>query len=163
MPLATDVTATEFDDHGKPAWQVTGPNGTVTYRLLGNHLYLDPATGAAFSAPTGILEGLRGYAEAGDSSEVWKVLRRWYEQMPAAGVGVPATVEQWRQLRGPDLVKAMLSARWYARPDDLIGGWCVMPCDLPPSSGAPEVGGFMCEEHARHVADLHNQALRRNA
>lgn len=48
---------------------------------------------------------------------------------------------------------------WYARPDDLIGGWCVMPRNLPPSSGWPPPAEFLDEGLARHVAELHNRWL----
>jgi hypothetical protein len=51
--------------------------------------------------------------------------------------------------------------RWYARPNDLIGGYCVMPVDEPPSSGIPEVADFMDEHTAQHVAKLHNDWLDR--
>ena len=57
-----------------------------------------------------------------------------------------------------------LSVRWYARPDDLIGGWCVMSVDRPPSRcdwwfGLGEVASFAGEAEARHMADLHNAWL----
>jgi hypothetical protein len=52
-----------------------------------------------------------------------------------------------------------LAAAWYARPNDLIGGWCVMPSGEPPSSGGPEVADFCTEGIARHVAELHNASL----
>jgi hypothetical protein len=48
---------------------------------------------------------------------------------------------------------------WYARENDLIGGWCIMPIDLPPSSGVPDIGDFLTQEVAQHVADLHNDWL----
>lgn len=52
-----------------------------------------------------------------------------------------------------------LTATWYAKPNDLIGGWCVGTDELPPSkaSVAPLVADFMNEAVARHVAALHNQ------
>lgn len=51
-----------------------------------------------------------------------------------------------------------LRARWYAKPDNLIGGWCVMDIDATPgeSSRSP-VADFSSERMARHVAYLHNQ------
>jgi hypothetical protein len=57
------------------------------------------------------------------------------------------------------LAAAQLAATWYARPNDLIGGWCVMPADEPPSSGPPEVASFASETVAQHIADLHNEWL----
>ena len=67
---------------------------------------------------------------------------------------------EWRQLRGTDLVAAQMSARWHVHADDTIGGWAVMPADLPPSSGVPTVASFLAEECARHITSLHNTTLR---
>ncbi len=58
----------------------------------------------------------------------------------------------------------VLSQRWFPHEDDLIGGWCVMTADTPPSLarhelGQVEVGNFLGEDVARHVAELHNAAL----
>lgn len=53
----------------------------------------------------------------------------------------------------------IMTVRWYPRENDLVGGWCVMPADLPPSSGVHEVADVVSEEVARHIADLHNAAL----
>ncbi|GAA0493685.1 hypothetical protein Ade02nite_21290 [Paractinoplanes deccanensis] len=68
-------------------------------------------------------------------------------------------LEHWRSLRGDDLNRALLAACWYARPNDLIGGWSVMPVDQPPSSGYPEVGCFLSRPVAEHIAALHNAGL----
>ena len=55
--------------------------------------------------------------------------------------------------------KTML-ARWTAMPNDLIGGWCVMAGDKPPSTARePEVCDIMNQEIAEHVAGLHNRWL----
>jgi hypothetical protein len=48
---------------------------------------------------------------------------------------------------------------WYAVENDLIGGWCIMPIDAPPSSGIPDIGDFLTQEIAQHVVDLHNEWL----
>lgn len=58
---------------------------------------------------------------------------------------------------------------WFAKKDDLIGGWCVMTVDLTPGelSEQPEVvraqhrciADFTREEHAREIARLHNGQL----
>lgn len=69
------------------------------------------------------------------------------------------TLTEWRALRGPGMVDALMAARWYPQPNDLIGGWCVMPVDQPPSAGYPEVAETMSEDVARHIADLHNATL----
>jgi hypothetical protein len=53
-----------------------------------------------------------------------------------------------------------LGVTWYAYPNDVIGGWCVMPVDAPPGeANVQEVADFVTEEAARHVADLHNYWL----
>lgn len=31
-----------------------------------------------------------------------------------------------------------LNYRWYARKNDIVSGWCVMPIDEPPSLGVSE-------------------------
>jgi len=59
------------------------------------------------------------------------------------------------------VLEESMTSRWYARPDDLIGGWCVMPVDEPPSAGMPEVASFIMQEAAEHIAFLHNQWLAR--
>ena len=55
-----------------------------------------------------------------------------------------------------DEIKARLAAAtpgpWFARPNDLIGGWCVRTADTPPSEGPGEVADFIREEDARLVA-----------
>lgn len=54
-----------------------------------------------------------------------------------------------------------LNYRWYARENDLSGGWCVMPADEPPSQGILEVASFTTRELAEHIAELHNAWLER--
>jgi hypothetical protein len=67
--------------------------------------------------------------------------------------------DEWRQLRGQRLDAAQMAARWHVHADDVIGGWAVMPEDLPPSSGVPTVASFLSEDCARHITSLHNAAL----
>lgn len=67
--------------------------------------------------------------------------------------------ETWRSLRGEDLERAMLDARWFVQPNDLIGGWSIMPVDRPPSSGFPEVADFLSKRAAEHIVGLHNAEL----
>jgi hypothetical protein len=69
------------------------------------------------------------------------------------------TLDQWRELRGKAYIAALLGSTWYAQPNDLIGGHCVMPVDQPPSSGHPEAADFCHELVAVHIAELHNAAL----
>lgn len=55
-----------------------------------------------------------------------------------------------------DAIKARLAAAtpgpWFARPNDLIGGWCVRIVDTLPSEGPGEVADFIREEDARFIA-----------
>lgn len=64
----------------------------------------------------------------------------------------------------PDL----LTEPWYAHPNDLIGGWFVLNRDHPPSRlhrdrdpDGREIGTFLGEDIARHIAALHNASLDR--
>jgi hypothetical protein len=59
---------------------------------------------------------------------------------------------------------SVLSSTWYAKPDDLIGGWCVMPVDCTPAEapkGIAEVASFVYKEVAEHMAAIHNEWLTR--
>jgi hypothetical protein len=69
------------------------------------------------------------------------------------------TLDQWRGLRGKAYIAALLSAHWYAQPNDLIGGHCVMPVPQPPSCGIPDAADFCHELIAVHIAELHNAAV----
>src|SRR5690606_1223595 len=48
---------------------------------------------------------------------------------------------------------------WYAKPNDMIGGWCVMPVDKTPSEVVEldihSVADFMTERDAEFIAALH--------
>ncbi len=81
----------------------------------------------------------------------------WYD--PALRRDCPGVSDltHWRSLRGPALTEAMLAARWHAQPNDVNGGWCVMPVDEPPSAGFPEVAQVMSRAVAEHIAELHNR------
>lgn len=54
----------------------------------------------------------------------------------------------------------LLVQPWYPREDDMIGGWCVMPIDEPPSQGTPAVASFIDQKTAEHIAELHNNWLK---
>ncbi len=69
------------------------------------------------------------------------------------------TAVQWRALSGQALVNAQLAARWHVHADDTIGGWAVMPADVPPSSGVPAVASFVARECAERIVALHNADL----
>lgn len=63
-----------------------------------------------------------------------------------------------------------MSETWYAKPDDLVGGWCVMNVDLTPGeisdrgvlwareNNALYIAGFTNEKNAKMIAALHNAA-----
>jgi hypothetical protein len=148
------------DDAGRPVYRLTGPLGVVTYRMAGNQLRLEPQHAPAYTAEQGLADLAFAYAAfAADNWPLWTFLNRWYETFPAEAEQLPATVGEWRELRGPDLVDAMRRATWYAHFNDEVGGWSVMPIDQPTSSGAPEVGCFLAEQIARDIADDHNNKL----
>lgn len=60
---------------------------------------------------------------------------------------------------GSEPIVVDLTRTWYAKPNDVIGGWCVMDVDALPSSGAREVACFATLEEAEHIAALHNNWL----
>jgi hypothetical protein len=69
------------------------------------------------------------------------------------------TKEQNKSLQDEMLNTGYLHYRWYVRENDLIGGWCIMPIDEPPSYGISEVADFMSRECAEHIVKLHNAWL----
>lgn len=57
-----------------------------------------------------------------------------------------------------------ISKRWYVRPNDLIGGWCITIIDKPPSEinpceGVSIIGEFLGKELSEHIVTLHNNWL----
>lgn len=63
-------------------------------------------------------------------------------------------------LRGRALEEYLEQVPWYAMPNDLIGGWCIMPVPLTPGAVCiPEIADFLSERGARHIASLHNAHL----
>lgn len=55
-----------------------------------------------------------------------------------------------------------LAQFWRTEVDDEIGGWCVVVNRVgTPATGNPSVAAFIHEEHARHIAELHNAWLDR--
>lgn len=57
-----------------------------------------------------------------------------------------------------------LTVPWYAVVDDLIGGWAVSnvnktTAEMDFEQGEIEIASFASEEHARHIAELHNRSL----
>lgn len=69
--------------------------------------------------------------------------------------------EAWglSQLRGKRLEAEVLRRKWFAQENDLIGGWCVMPVNEPPSGGFFAVADFVSEKIARYIAALHNAEI----
>jgi hypothetical protein len=60
----------------------------------------------------------------------------------------------------------VLTERWYAHADDLIGCWAVLNRDCPPTQldwdsdpSARYLGKYLSEDIARHVVELHNASL----
>lgn len=155
----TDLKTRTWDDHGNPAWEVIGPYGAVTYRLLGNHLYFDPAYAVSDAATNRVADEVRLVAATGTEEQVYELLIGYYNAFPGSAPSVPDDIAGWRALVGDALVSAQIHAKWWAWPDDTIGGWAVMPHNVPPSTGTPVVGSFLCEQTARHIADLHNESV----
>ena len=69
-------------------------------------------------------------------------------------------IDQLRALRGAQLEREIMSREWFAHENDLVGGWCVMPVNRPPSVCPIVVGDFMSKVAATHVVQLHNRVLR---
>lgn len=45
-------------------------------------------------------------------------------------------------------------------PNDLIGGWCIMPVPMSPRAvPVVEIANFLSERNARYMAGLHNAHL----
>lgn len=60
----------------------------------------------------------------------------------------------------------LLNVQWYPVVNDLIGGWAVASVDEPCSkldyeNGEHEIADFAVEQIAKHIANLHNEDLRR--
>lgn len=54
----------------------------------------------------------------------------------------------------------VLNTKWFPKPNDVIGGWCVMDVDETPSTARrAEVADFIDYPIAKHIADLHNAHL----
>lgn len=56
-----------------------------------------------------------------------------------------------------------LTQFWRTEQNDEIGGWCVVVNRQgTPATGNPSVASFVHEQHARHIAELHNEWLDRH-
>ena len=49
--------------------------------------------------------------------------------------------------------------KWYAVPNDLIGGFCIRVENTPPSSGGIELADFMDQKTAQYIVELHNRNI----
>lgn len=63
----------------------------------------------------------------------------------------------------PVTFEELTNCRWYAVANDTIGGWDIANTDVPdsrrdPQKGEFEVGCFLTEKVAEHIAQLHNNA-----
>lgn len=79
---------------------------------------------------------------------------------PPAGLDLmpPAVAALWKL--GPEGVERFITGNpWFVEPDDLSGGWVLVPLPYPPSSGVIEIAGFTHEHIARYIATLHNEQL----
>jgi hypothetical protein len=61
----------------------------------------------------------------------------------------------------PMIEDEILNCHWYAVIDNTIGGWSISNvdqsvADLNPYEGRFELGSFLTESEAKHIAKLHN-------
>lgn len=104
--------------------------------------------------------------ETGRISPTLKTLRKVLENLKMEIVLtelIPSSIERdilyLKSLGLVQLERELLSRRWYVRPDDLVGGYCVMPVDAPPSCGCPSIADFASKSQAEHIVELHNSDL----
>lgn len=163
--MTATITTDVFTEQGHPAWRVAGPLGIVVYRSHGARLQLEPLGRFVTVPSVAETAGVALAAATGTDDDVYALLTRWYNTMPGMRAPTPpatggAEIDRWNEMCGAELEAAILAATWYAHAGDLVGGWCVTVVDKPPSSGAVEVGSFLGEDVARHVAELHNEHVR---
>lgn len=66
-----------------------------------------------------------------------------------------------KDLRGDELEAALLLAPWYVQPNDLIGGWCIMPIDEPPSQAEYMIiADVFSRELGERIVSEHNARLK---
>lgn len=87
------------------------------------------------------------------------VLKMQVELTETVALSVEKEILYLRSLNPEKLEQELMSRSWYVHPNDLIGGYCVMPIDAPPSSGCFSIADFMVESHARHIVELHNRSV----
>jgi hypothetical protein len=76
---------------------------------------------------------------------------------------IPASIEKdiWylRSLGVHAIDREIMRRKWYVHLNDLIGGYCAMPVDTPPSSGCFSIADFNSVELADHIVELHNSTI----
>lgn len=104
--------------------------------------------------------------ETGDTAPTLKTIRKIYEVLKLdlevtelVASSVEREIMYLRSLSPEKLEGEILNRKWYVQPNDLIGGWCIMPVDAPPSTGCVEIAGFISKDQALHIADLHNRSI----
>lgn len=92
----------------------------------------------------------------------------WSNWTPDPGPSLEAEKFYWihrkihfiQGLRGDALAEYLEQIRWYAVPNDLVGGWCIMPVPIGPRTlPIVEIANFLSERNARYMVDLHNARL----
>jgi hypothetical protein len=154
------LTTITYPDQGQPVWRVSGPAGAVSYHSRDHQLIVQPKGMSGEPLPVDRADEARLVANKSDGDkDMYVLLTAHYHAMAAEHAGQPAGVAAWRALRGAALTDAILNGDWYAWPDDTIGGWAIMPINVPPSAGAPIIGSFLDERTARHITEVHNDAV----
>ncbi len=74
-------------------------------------------------------------------------------------MNLPLTLDEIRKLRGKHLVAYAKSCWWYVKPNDLVGGWSVMPGDFYPSDGCWEIASCFSLATAEEIVRLHNREV----
>lgn len=83
---------------------------------------------------------------------------------PAPLDAVQSSRELAAATTGAEVEELLLRSEWYPVPDDTIGGWALANAPIPTSGhsrdvGVAQLGSFLSERVARHVADVHNRWL----
>jgi transcriptional regulator with XRE-family HTH domain len=108
--------------------------------------------------------------ETGEASPTLRTLRKVVkylkldiELVELSPASILRDIIYLRSLEPDQLETELLNRKWYVHPNDLIGGFCVMPVDAPPSSGCFEIAESMSEGWAKHITELHNSEIDRPA
>lgn len=88
--------------------------------------------------------------------KVAEILKMEIELKELVSVSIGRDIIYLKSLEADQLERELLARRWYVHPNDLIGGFCVMPVDAPPSCGCFSIADFANESSAIHIVELHN-------